>query len=607
MTTLPIPLAISLFAALPMPASGQDTAPAPHLEALPPVIPWDGASRALVVTPDNPWITPCEMSGLVDTPSYDETVAWLERLVAAAPQLEMISIGRSLEGREVWMVIASAERVFTPDALRATGKPILLAQAGIHSGEIDGKDAGMMLLRDMTVRGTKEELLEGANLLFIPILSVDGHERSSPFGRINQRGPREMGWRTNSRNLNLNRDYAKLDTREVRAVIGAIETWEPDLYLDLHVTDGLDYQYDITTDAIDAHGYSPHIARWMQDTLITRIDDDLRAMGHIPGPMIFEVERGNLAKGIVKWTGGPRFSNSYGDARHLPTLLVENHSLKPYDQRVLGTYVLLESALRLLPGQRDALREAIALDRAARPEEIPLRWKVPAKPPEMIEFLGIESVTVPAPAAGGTRRTWNGKPITVTIPHVKIEEAAEAIAVPKAYWIPPSWPRVIERLELHGIEVQRVTEGREVEVEVLRLEEPVLGERPYEGHVTVTCTPKPEKRTLHFPAGSVRVSTDQPLGDLAVLLLEPRSQDSFFQWGFFLEVLQQTEYFEGYVMEPIAERMLASDPELKLAFEAKLEADPEFAGNPRARLNWFYERSPYFDERWRLYPVAREW
>ncbi len=588
------------------PALGQTAPPAEHLDALPPTIPWDGKSRELVVPADDPWITPCERSGLTASPSYNETVRWLRRLTAVSPELVMISLGRSHEGRDVWMVIASSDQAFTPKALRATGKPTLLAQAGIHSGEIDGKDAGMMLLRDMTVRGTKRELLAGANLLFIPILSVDGHERSSPHGRINQRGPREMGWRSNARNLNLNRDYTKLDTPEVQAVIRAIESWQPDLYFDIHVTDGIDYQYDITMDCVGPHGYSPHGAGWMKGTLLPRIFEDLEAWGHIPGPMIFSVNGSDLSEGIVQWTGSPRFSNSYGDARHLPTLLIENHSLKPFDQRVLGTYVLLESTLRLLATQRDELRRAVELDRERRPSEIPVSWRPSSEPPEQIEWLGVESRRVESPITGDTVVEWLGKPVTQTVPLVKIDQPAATVAVPRAYWIPPTWPEVIERLELHGIEMERLEKGRDVPVEMLRLTEVVLGEAAYEGHVTVTCTPVAESRTWHFPPGSVRVSTNQPLGELAVLLLEPTSPDSFFQWGFFLEVLQQTEYFEAYVMEPLAERMLAADPDLKREFEAALAADEELAGDPRRRLAWFYERTPYFDERWRLYPVARE-
>ena len=215
-------------------------------------------------------------------------------------------------------------------------------------GEIDGKDAGMMLLRDMTVRGTKRDLLEHANFLFVPIFNVDGHERTSRFGRVNQRGPEVMGWRTTAKNLNLNRDYAKADSPEMRAMIGALNQWLPDLYLDLHVTDGADYQYDITFGFNGRGGHSPAIVEWLEKTFTPAVTNDLAAAGHIPGSTDVPnwIDETDWLKGIKGWNAEPRFSTGYGDVRHLPTVLLETHSLKPYDQRVLGTYVYLESALR---------------------------------------------------------------------------------------------------------------------------------------------------------------------------------------------------------------------------------------------------------------------
>ena len=186
---------------------------------LPPAMAWDGASRSWIAATDDPWRTPAEASEFRTTPDYDTTVAWVERLVEASPRLHKVSLGDSLEGRPIWMVVASADGADSPEALHASGRPLLLAHAGIHSGEIDGKDAGLMLLRDLTVGGRQGELLEAASLLFVPILNVDGHERRSAYNRMNQRGPDEMGWRTNAANLNLNRDYAKLDTPEIRALV----------------------------------------------------------------------------------------------------------------------------------------------------------------------------------------------------------------------------------------------------------------------------------------------------------------------------------------------------------------------------------------------------
>jgi hypothetical protein len=207
----------------------------------------------------------------------------------------------------------------------------------------------MMLLRDMTVRGTRRDLLERANFLFVPIFNVDGHERASRFSRPNQRGPEVMGWRATSRNLNLNRDYAKADAPEMQAMLRALNVWQPDLYLDLHVTDGADYQYDITFGFNAVGGHSPAIATWLEKTLTPGLTSALEVAGHIPGPTDVPNWSDPLdwKKGIKSWMAEPRFSNGYGDVRHLPTVLLETHSLKPYDQRVLGTYVFLENALRI--------------------------------------------------------------------------------------------------------------------------------------------------------------------------------------------------------------------------------------------------------------------
>jgi len=573
---------------------------------LPPELPWYGKSQSFVVAKNDPWITLAESSDFTRTPRFDETVKWLQELAAAAPELKMISLGKSPEGRDIWMVIASKERAFTPAALRAANKPIFLAQAGIHAGEIDGKDAGMMLLRDMTVAGKKRDLLDGANLLFIPIFNVDAHERFSAYGRINQRGPVETGWRTNARNLNLNRDYAKLDTPEMRAIIRALNEWNPDLYFDLHVTDGADYQYDITFGYTGKHGYSPAIATWLEEILRPNLDRDLKAMGHIPGPLVFPINGRDFQQGIIDFTAGPRFSNSYGDVRHLPTVLIENHSLKPYKQRVLGTYVLLESTMRLLAKETRKLREAVTADCNRRQQDVPLSWQVPKSPPAMIDLLAVESKISPSKITRSDYVQWTGKPVTLRVPHMQNNEPALTVRRPKAYWIPPAWSEVIERLALHGVQMEKLTEPREVEVEMYRIQNAKLANQAFEGHVGVTSTPVIERHKRNFPAASVRISTDQPLGDLAVLLLEPDSPDSFFQWGFFLEILSATEYVEEYVMHPMAERMLAEDAKLKAEFEQKLKSDSTFAKSPQEKLQWFYQRTPFFDREWNLYPVGRE-
>jgi murein tripeptide amidase MpaA len=597
------------------------TSPRGFLEAarnpiLPPLAPWDGKSRALVVSKSDAWITPAEKSDFRATPSYDETVAWLRKLVAAAPQLKMLSLGKSFEGRDIWMIVAAQDNDGTPATLRKSGKPTILAQGGIHPGEIDGKDAGLMLLRDMTVRGTKRDLLEQANFLFVPIFNVDGHERISKFGRVNQRGPEMMGWRTNAKNLNLNRDYAKADTPEMEAMIRALNQWQPDLYLDLHVTDGADYQYDITFGFNGTGGHSPAIANWLEKALAPAVTNDLAAMGHVPGSTNVAnwIAATDLTKGIWGWMSDPRFSNGYGDVRHLPTVLLETHALKPYDRRVLGTRVFLESCIRAVAKNASALRAAIEKDRSSNASTIPLAWEIdPKAPADTIDYKAIESHTVPSAISGALSVEFTGKALTLKIPYRHANHIGASVTRPKAYWIPPAWSDVVQRLQLHGVHFERISEPRDVPVTMYRLEDAKFQgarredeKQPFEGHVQMIATPVPTQRTEHFAAGSVRVPTNQPLGDLAVVLLEPSSPDSFFQWGFFDQVLQQTEYIEGYILEPMAEQMLASDPKLAEEFREKLATDETFRASPNDRLRWFYSKTPFIDERWKLYPVGRE-
>jgi hypothetical protein len=572
---------------------------------LPPELPWDGASRSLALQPGEPWVTPCETHGLRTTPRYAETVAWLDSLCDATPLATMRAIGTSDEGRTIWMVVVSTSGT-TAEDIRSSGTPTLLAQACIHSGESDGKDAGMMLVRDLTVRGVLRPLLDTTNLLFIPILNVDGHERFGPYGRINQRGPEHMGWRTNALNLNLNRDWTKLDTPGARAVVRVLEDFAVDLYVDLHVTDGADYQYDITWGGNGPSPWSPNIEAWFHEVLDPRLEADLRQQGHVPGPLIFAVDGRNPEAGIVNWTAEPRFSNGYGDARHLPTILVENHSLKPYPQRVLGTRVFLETALRTLGTSAASLRRAVHEDQTDRPDSVALEYRVGPGPHPDFDFLGVRHERVRSAVSGDLYVRYLGIPERSTVPYLQRDQVVHRVSRPRAYWIPVAWHEVIERLAWHGVDMQTMESDVQREVEVYRLVDPQLESTPFEGRVRLTSSLEPERRTMVFPAGSVRIPTDQPLGTLVTLLLEPQSADSFFQWGFFLGVLQRTEYSEAYVTDPLAEAWMEQDADLEERFEQRLLRDAAFAADPQARRDWFYARTPWFDERWRLYPVARE-
>lgn len=570
---------------------------------LPPPPPWSGPSERLVASTSDPWITPSETTGLKATPTYEQTISWLKKVDKQSPLVRMEAFGATPQGRKLMSVIISKD-----GASLEPLKPVFLVQAGIHSGEIDGKDAMLMLIRDICFKG-KDALIDKVNIVFIPVLNADGHERASAFNRPNQRGPLNMGWRNTAQNLNLNRDYMKADAPEMRALLGLIRKYDPDFYIDLHVTDGMDYQYDITYgfDGWDGlYADSPAIGKWLNAVYRPRADAALRAGGHIPGPLIFMRDEADPSKGTDLNAFAPRFSHAYGDLRRLPTVLVENHSLKPYRQRVLGTYVLLEATLKALATDGGSLKDAIASDRALRPAPVAANWKEKAEPVGWLDFLTIEGAQVPSTATGAKTMRWTGRPgPAVKIP-VYGSEPGVQLSAPKAYWVPATKSDVIDRIRAHGIGFETIKKPQDVDVDLIRITG-FKASAPSEGRTPVTASGVTHvARRVSFPPGSIRVPTDQPLGALATYLLEPESEDSFFAWGFFAEILQRVEYMEPYAIAPMADNMLAADPALKAEFERRLAGEEGFAASPLRRLQFFYERSPFFDDRYLLYPVGRE-
>lgn len=570
---------------------------------LPPNITWHGASESLMLSVDSEWATPFEQSGGIESPSYDATIAWLDKLAGETDKLQKVSLGKSPQGRDIWMYIASSEGINESARLKQNTKPTVLVQAGIHAGEIDGKDAGMMLLRDI-IQGDKSALLDKANLLFVPIFSVDAHERSGEFNRVNQRGPVNMGWRTTANNLNLNRDYAKADSLEMQHMLRAINVWQPDLYIDVHVTDGIDYQYDVTFGYNLAQGLSPASYRWLENSYRPAVEAALTEQGHIPGALIFAVDNADINKGMSLWNPSPRFSNGYGDARHLPTILVENHSLKPFKQRVLGTYVMLAQTLKTVGEQATKLKSAIQEDKYRASPLITLTWKL-APLEKGWDFKGIDYQLEKSPISGAEVVRWTGEPklypnlpvMAETVPDIKVTR-------PSAYYIPAQWTQVIDRLNVHGIRMTTLKKPTELKLQQYTLSNPVFNTKDFEGRQTVKAESELTKVSTTLPAGTIKISTDQPLGDLAILLLEPQSLDSLLQWGFFNPIFTRTEYIEDYAVEPLAAKMLKDDPKLQAEFDKAL-TNAEFAADSEARLRWFYERSPYYDNQYLKYPVYR--
>lgn len=542
----------------------------------------------------NDWLTLAERSSWLETGSFQETVDFHQRLARASRFARLETIGTSSEGRPLHVLIASKDRAFTPAAARRTGKPVLLIQNAIHPGENGGKDASMMLLRDLLVTRRLAHLLDHVIVLAIPVLNPDGHENISPFHRLHEQGPREMGFRASALNLNLNRDYVKADAPEMRAFLRLFAAWSPDFFLDNHVTNGGDVEYDVTIATHTEQDIDPEVGQWVNQHYLPAFFDKLAKLGHVTG----------WYGAPNAMTAAPRFSTGYAAARNRAALLVETHSLKTFKTRAWSHYDIMHATLDLLAAHGRSLALAsLAADRrmnALAPGTPVFLEGDPGDRTEdyTIRRLATESYT--GAASGAPTPRYINKPAPQRVQLNRSLKPRLVKPAPAGYIIPRPWTTLIDTLHAHGIRTETLPRDLEQPFDTYRFDNPEFAPRPFEGRFLLrSVDTRPVRETRRLPAGSVFVPVAQPAGKLVMHFLEPESADSALKWGFLHAIFEQKEYFSDYAFEPFAARMLEADPELKKQLDA--------ANLPpgRARLAWLHRRSPYMERTLNAYPVVR--
>ena len=576
------------------------------------------------MTPHDPTalLTVAERSGFRQTGRTDE-VERLARLYAETwPEaVRSFEYGRSAEGRPLRAMLATRSDALSAETLRARGIPVLLIQGGIHPGESDGKDAGFMALRELM---EAPDALRSLALLFIPAFNTDGHERVGRWNRPNQAGPEETGWRTTAHNLNLNRDYTKADAPEMRAMLRLLNEWDPLVCADLHVTDGADFQPDISIQVEPIHQGDPGL-RASGLLLRDRLIEKLAARGSLPLSFYPDLYRtDDPSSGFLLTVYSPRFSTGYFPARNRFSVLVETHSWKDYARRVRATLNTILGLVDLTArhGREwlDQVRRADQAGREAGGKDVALDyaagWREPAAPAgpedaagdvEMIDFRGYAYTREPSEVSGSLRTTYDPKtPQIWRVPFRRNTAPSLVVRAPRqGYLIPPAYaPEIGEKLALHGIATQAFA-GRESEVEVFRASRTAFAARPFEGRMRVTLEGEWRPEARRVPANSLLAPIAQPRARLLMALLEPRAPDSFAAWGFFNACFEQKELVEPYVAEQLAREMLGADPRLAEEFRRALAADPDLAGNPAARLEFLMRRHASWDDRFNLYPIFR--
>ena len=555
------------------------------------------------------WLTHFEKSGGVSSPSYDETIKYFEKFARKTKQAQIKSLGYSAKGRDIKYLVISNDSDFTPKRARRDGKVVVLIQNGIHSGEIEGKDATMLLLREILITKEKKDLLDNLVLLIIPVLNVDGHERISPYNRPNQNGPVEMGWRTTAENLNLNRDYLKAASPEMRALLRMFSTWMPDFYIDNHTTNGMDYQYHISYAMEDHDNIDKGLGDWGRDKLMPVVINKVEADGFLTGPYL-ELKGGEIEQGITSYPMLPRFSTGYAAAQNRLCLLVETHSLKPFENRVRSTKSMNEAVLGYLNKNSEEIKQLnkkadlkAVSQYSLKKQDFPLVLQG-AEDSVPFKFKGVKSYTKFSPVTGSHVRFYTDEPEEIVIPQFAKSVVANAIKIPFAYIIPKEFNEAVRVLKLHGVKVKQLSADTKLAVEKITFTTADFAPRPYEGRQRVEYSVSKTEEEILFEKGTYVVLSAQRAIKVIAYLLEPESEDSFMSWGYFNIFLERKEYAEAYVFEPIAQKMLDENPELAKEFNKRLE-DGNFASSPGERLDFFYRRSPYFDERENVYPVFR--
>jgi hypothetical protein len=557
------------------------------------------------------WLTVAERSGFRATSSYDQTVEMLKRIDDASPHIELRFFGRTGAGRLLPVVVLSGSGAVTPQSARADGRPVLLLVSCIHAGEVDGKDASLMILRDIAVG--RKPAPERTVVLFVPIFNADGHERVSPYNRANQNGPTDgMGFRRTANGIDLNRDHLRVATVEMHGLLDLVNRWRPHLHVDNHVTNGSDHGWILTWMTAEAPTLSASVDGWLSQAL-GRVLAATEASGHPTGPYVDLLDSTAPDRGISWQLPIPRYSTHYFPLRNRPSILVEMHAHKPFEDRVLANrdfmLALIDEVERRPESLVRAINEAEGLTVAAgrpdaEPSTVVVRWRSSGESEPLqwpVARWTVEDSMVTGKALV-RYRTGEYRAIEVPWYHGHVPELE--LPRPRGYLVPPGWPQIERLLSEHGLRAWRLPGPMELAVETIRVADPVLGGAPFQGTVLIedfSVSRQVEFRTV--AAGAIWVPADQPDFEVAVQLFEPEAPDSMLHWGLLSTVFERKEYIAGDTLEGLA-RDLVDDETVRTEWQTALQ-DEDFAEDARARYVWWYRRTPYWDEQVGLLPVFR--
>lgn len=541
----------------------------------------------------------------VETPTYLQVINFYIQLAKEFPEINIQTIGETDSGFPLHLVTYNPEGDFNFKKI-GDSKIVILINNGIHPGESDGIDATMLLYRDLAVG--KLNPPKNTVLATIPIYNIGGALNRNSHTRVNQNGPKAYGFRGNAQNYDLNRDFIKTDTKNTQTFAQIYHLVNPDIFIDNHVSNGADYQYTLTHLFTQHNKLGENLGAYLNEEMMPTLEASLDKINWAITPYVNVFNR-VPESGFTQFMDYPRYSTGYTTLWNTLGMMVETHMLKPYKERVEGTYHLMNQVITIAEkdNKKIKLLRKNARERHLTWTHYPVQWQVDTTKASIINFKGFTADTLMSGVTGASRLKYDRKrPFVKEVAYRNYYTPSDSIEIPKAYVIKRGWHRVRELMELNQIRFSVLEKDSVLEVESYKIQSYKTVKSPYEGHYTHYNTQVSKSmKNITFFKGDIMVKTDQPGVRYLLETFEPTATDSFFNWNFFDTVLQQKEDFSPYVFEDVAAEMLANDVQLKEAFEAKKKADSIFSNNWYDQLEWLYKKSKYYEPAHLQYPIYR--
>jgi len=539
---------------------------------------------------------------------YEEAIHIYAELDSVHEKAKLIKYGLTDCGKPLHLFVMSEDRLFDPVEIRKQKKLVLFINNGIHPGEPDGIDASIRIAQEYLTG--RKKLPRNLVICIVPVFNIDGSLDRGSCSRANQNGPREYGFRGNSKNLDLNRDFIKMDAENTRSLVKILREWDPDVFLDTHVSNGADYPYTMTLISTQHDKLGGVAGDFLKYEMTPSLFKLMKDAGEEMIPYVNTIRYDESPHtGIYGFMEGPRFASGYAALFGSLAFVSETHMLKPFPKRVNATITLIDAIIKYSFTNSTRIYEARDNWRKELQDKawLPVSWATDSTRYELVDFKGYEAVTRTSRVTGLPQLYYDqSKPWTQKIRFYDHAMAVDSVKVPKHYVVPQAWNEVVQRLRINGVEMTRLTTDSLIEGEFYRINDFTTAREPYEGHYLHSkITTSSVKRNYQFYAGDYLINTDQPAKRYIVETLEPSAPDSWFAWGFFDAILHQKEWFSAYVFDPLAEKLLEKDRSLKEKFEKMKKEDAAFASNSFAQLYFIYRNSEYFEDTFRLYPVAR--